>query len=234
MPPSTTRTLSVPSLRTTRRLTVARYQPRAIRPTGATLPAGCRRWWQDATAAGIRLLRARPRSPPACRRRRGRRGRRTRRGGARRRGGPSSGTSPRRPGGEQRVAALTAVRGGDDVAAVGAPALDHAGDRRRRQVGPVGHDHERRLDVVAERRQPAPERGARAASQSAQRTRRTKPCRTGSQRVGALDDDDLVDGAAARRSRTRGSSRRCFGEPKRVAAPAARTTAATRLTTRRR
>ena len=47
--------------------------------------------------------------------------------------------------------------------------------------------------------------------------------------VSAEDDDHVVDGAAADASSTGSSRSRCFGEPKRVEAPAASTTQATDL-----
>ena len=99
------------------------------------------------------------------------------------------------------------------------------GRPRRVELGPVGEDDDRGLGV-AERSEAAAQRRARAALP-----------------VGAVDDAARRSRPRVRRARRRrhrprrsprsalehagGSRTRCFGEPKRVAAPAASTTAAT-------
>ena len=67
------------------------------------------------------------------------------------------------------MAALAAVGGGDDRAALGPPGGDHALDRLRREVGPVGEHDDRRLDVVAELLEPA-RRATRPGRASSRRT----------------------------------------------------------------
>ena len=72
-----------------------------------------------------------------------------------------------------------------------APLLDDAVDRRRREIGPVGEDDDRRFDLRAESREAAAER----------RSRPELPLGTadgplaGLELVRAEDDDDLVDSA---------------------------------------
>ena len=92
--------------------------------------------------------------------------------------------------------------------------------RRRRRRAPRA-----RIAATPPARAPTPRsaRGATAPAVSRHEGHGTPPRRRRSRRPGL----------AARRSRTRGRSSACFGEPKRVAAPAARTTAATRLTSSR-
>ena len=138
---------------------------------------------------------------------------------------PSSGTPrPDRAGEPDRVAADAVVARGEDVGL--APVGEHALDRARVEARPVGEHDERGLDVVAERGEAAAEARAGAA----------RP-------VGAADDlapaagttspsgcapsttTTRSTGARPRRSSTGGRSSRCFGEPNRVAAPAASTTA---------
>src|SRR5262245_4448317 len=153
MPPRTTSALSEPSRRTTRRLSFARCQPAAMRPTRPTVAA---------RSAVVRLAE---------------RGEVVRRVDVARRaeivardepGGDDAQPVvrdgvPRRAGDEQRVAADVAVRGGDDLAALRPPALDHACDRAGRERGPVGEDDDRRFDVLAEGAEPAAQRRTRPA-----------------------------------------------------------------------
>ena len=99
-----------------------------------------------------------------------------------------------------------AVRGRDDVAAVGPPGLDDPVDRARIELGPVGEDDDRSLGLGGQRGEPAAQRRARAELP-----------------VGALDaldvervcarhDDDAVDARfAPTASSTRGRSTCCFG-----------------------
>ena len=86
------------------------------------------------------------------------------------------------------MAAVAAVARGDDRRAALAPGCDDAVDRRRGELRPVGeHDH-RRLDLRAERGEPAAERGARPAL----------PVRAGDgafELVRTRDDHDLIDAA---------------------------------------
>ena len=89
------------------------------------------------------------------------------------------------------MAALAAVGGSDDRATLGPPGGDHARDRLRREVGPVGEHHDRRLDVIAELLEPARERCARPALPAGA----GHDARRRLERVRAGDDDDLVDGA---------------------------------------
>ena len=70
---------------------------------------------------------------------------------------------PRLAGGEQRMPPLAAVRRRDDGAAVPTPVGDDPRDRRGRELGPVGQDHDGRLDVVREGGEPAAQRRARPA-----------------------------------------------------------------------
>ena len=61
------------------------------------------------------------------------------------------------------MAAIAVVGGRDDLRAAFAPDLDDAIDRRRRQVGPVREDDDRRRDVSAEGPEPAAQRRPAAA-----------------------------------------------------------------------
>src|ERR1051325_9211646 len=65
---------------------------------------------------------------------------------------------PRRTCEQDGMQADAAVGRGDDVAAVLPPGGDDAVERPRVEVGPVGEDDERRLDLVGEGREPATER----------------------------------------------------------------------------
>ena len=150
---------------------------------------------------------------------------------------PSSGiVGPGRAGDEQRMAADAGVRRGDDVAAARAPALDHAarprpakgrGRPRARRAPPsivVGRAPRARIAAMRPGRAPSPCSGRLGPDR-----------RRLAERMSALDDDDLVDRASAR-SRVEHVGKRaacCFGAPNREPSPAARTTAATRLTSRR-
>ena len=58
-------------------------------------------------------------------------------------------------GDEQRVAALSAVGGRDERAAVGAPGGDHALDGFGREVGPVGENDDGGLDAAPSSSRPA-------------------------------------------------------------------------------
>ena len=71
---------------------------------------------------------------------------------------------------------------------------DDAADRRSREPRPVREHDDRSLDVVAQRREAAPERGAGAVG-PAGAAHESGPTvqHPLAQRVGALDDDDLVD-----------------------------------------
>ena len=75
-----------------------------------------------------------------------------------------------------------------------APVVEHALDRLRREVRPVGEDDDGRFDVLPEGCEAAPKRRAgpafpvRAADD---------PRLVGGELVGALDDDDLVHGRLA-------------------------------------
>ena len=100
---------------------------------------------------------------------------------------------PRRARDDERVAALSRVRGCDDRAAVRPPVLDHARDGRGGEVGPVRHEDDRRLDVVVQRAEPA----AKRRSGPALPVRAADEPDTGVQRdvtkvVRAFDHDDLV------------------------------------------
>ena len=112
-----------------------------------------------------------------------------------------------------------------------APAVDHPPDGLGSETRPVGEDDDSGLDVVPERRKPAPQRRAqpplplRAGDEACPTLQHTV-----AKSVCPLDHDDLVEGRGFEATSTAGRSTRCFGAPKRVAAPAARTTAATRLT----
>lgn len=89
--------------------------------------------------------------------------------------------------------ANTPVRGGDDVRAALAPGRDHALDRLRREVRPVGeHDH-RRLRLGGERAEPAAQRRADPALPLLAAHR----AGIGLHVVRPEHDHDVVDGAAA-------------------------------------
>jgi len=61
------------------------------------------------------------------------------------------------------VASIAVVRGDDDLRGALAPNLDHTVDCRRREVGPVGEDDDRSLDLVSERAEAAAKRRSPSA-----------------------------------------------------------------------
>ena len=123
------------------------------------------------------------------------------------------------------MAPLTAVGGRDDVAPVRAPRCDHALDRLGREIGAVGEDDDRRLDVVAELGEPGASDAPGPRFQPAQVTTRagvSSVCAPATTTISST-------GSRSSRSSTSGSSSRCFGVPNRDASPAASTTAASSL-----
>ena len=103
-------------------------------------------------------------------------------------------------------------------------ACDHTLDGLRREVGAVGEDDDRGLDV---RRRALRARSRATLPAPASTRHRSRPAAGVSSVCAPGNDDDLVDRSSARsRSSTSGSRRRCFGVPKRDASPAASTTAA--------
>ena len=211
---------------------------RAARTTGRCRPGGLGRFrrtpqWRP---EGVHS----PRPATRCAGRvdvaRGARGRRTGRAAARRRAAPSSGISvPARPArrgaGGPRTPPYDAATTSPPVARrqLSTTRATAAGARSR----PVGEHDDGRLDVrrraprarsaaTPRARAPSPGSGRRGttARDECRHEGRTPPRRRRSRRPGS----------PRRRSRTRGRRSACFGEPKRVAAPAARTTAATRVT----
>ncbi len=131
-------------------------------------------------------------------------------GGRRRPGAPrsshgtSSGSSARRPSSgtepqssratTMRMAPVAVVARCDEGGEVVAPGREDALDRRRREVGPVGEDDDRGLRAGGERGEPAAQRRARAELPVGARD---DPRAGRLQRVGARDDDDVVDGRLA-------------------------------------
>ena len=89
------------------------------------------------------------------------------------------------------MAALAAVGGCDDRAALGPPGRDHALDGFRREVWPVGEHHDRGLDVVPELLEPARERCARPALPAGARD----DARRRLERVRSRHHHDVVDRA---------------------------------------
>lgn len=93
------------------------------------------------------------------------------------------------------MAALTRVAGGDERAETAAPAFQHALDRLRSEIGPIGENDDRRLRFRPERSQATAERGTRAAlpfgTVDDARSRRVEV-------VGPGDDHDLVHGTLAK------------------------------------
>ena len=159
------------------------------------------------------------------------RGRRTGRGAAgaraRPRRGSRSQTDPRE---QDRVAAVAVVGGGHDLGSALAPGVEHAVDRGRREVGPVCRARRRRGFVSgASAARPQRSDAPRPRSQSGQWT------------VGAEDGTSCAPSTTSTsgtelwrtRSRTGSSRTSCLGLPKRVDAPAARTTVVSSAATRR-
>ena len=186
---------------------------------------------RDGISAVSRLFRA-PRGRRACRRRRARRGRRTGRAAARRHAGPRPG---RRPSGSARGGAgapRAAVRRGDHVAALlRASSRSRGRSRPARRRGPSASTTTAASTSAASPARPQRSEAPGPRSHSAQGTRRASTLQhTVAKSVCPLDHDDLVDGARHQATEHLREELRCFGAPKRVAAPAASTTAAMRLT----
>ena len=76
-----------------------------------------------------------------------------------------------------------------------APVVEHALDRLRREIGPVGKDDYGCFDVFAERREAAAKR--RPGPACPLRAAHDPSPRSVGELVGALDDDDLVHGRLA-------------------------------------
>ena len=123
------------------------------------------------------------------------------------------------PGGaveQHRMEPLTAVGRGDDRPGAVLPRRDDAVDRARVEVGPVGEDDERGLDVVAQRREPAAQRRAGAALPSGQWTVRASvstwcaPMTTSTSST-ALRADAFEHGRAGAALLRRAEASRCTG-----------------------
>ena len=91
------------------------------------------------------------------------------------------------------MAPLAPVARRHDRLSLLAPGFDHAVDRLRSEVGPVGQDDDRCLGVRSQRLEPAAERGARAAIPLGT----ADDARIGFDVVRAEHDDDVVHRAPA-------------------------------------
>jgi hypothetical protein len=89
------------------------------------------------------------------------------------------------------MAAIPAVRGGDDVAGPLPPRLDHAVDRGGREIRAVGENDHGPLDLCTESPQPAAQRGAHPALP----VRAVDDSGIHVERVRSGDDDEVVSGA---------------------------------------
>ena len=82
--------------------------------------------------------------------------------------------APGRPREQHRVEADAAVRGGEDVSALGPPGLDDPVDRARVELRAIREDDDRRFGLGGQRGEPAAQRRARAELAS-RGTRRSRP-----------------------------------------------------------
>lgn len=91
------------------------------------------------------------------------------------------------------MTALAAVARGDDGLAARAPLAEHALDRLRREIGPVGEDDDGGVGLGRQRGKAAAKRRARALGPPGA----ADDTRVGLDLVGAENDDDVVDRGAA-------------------------------------